>query len=164
MTAPRINAAQGVEFSAPVAPMEATERLQEVNFPSDTDEVIAAGNTKQGVIRTLKGNKKNIELNTPWIGTDYIIFKGNGKMTYGQLREQLGIPPKVLSETNDKRLRDEQIVKNVRINIEDIGWYERPRMDEMEARDVRFQRSHGNNHAGYDRAITNKEIINFLRK
>jgi len=161
----RINAAQGVDFNAPTTSVPTTEATPDLNFQygGDVERIYMERNTKESAVNTLKANKNNIELKIPWIGTDYIKFNGDGKMTYGQLREQLGIPPKVLSETNGKSLRDEQIVKDVRINLDDIGWYEIPNMSAEEGRDVRAQRNYGNNYAGYDRAITNDEIIKLLK-
>ena len=84
-------------------------------------------------------------------------------MTYGELRENLGIPPKVLSETNGKKLTDNQIVKETKIYLDDIGWYETTPESPEEASDIRAQRRYGNNYAGYSKAISNKEIIKQLK-
>ena len=161
----KINATQGVDFSAPVAPSAAPEQSTEINFQYNNglERLAAARTTKENVTNTLKQHSKNIELKIPFIGDDYIKFKGDGHMTYGQLREQLGIPPKVLSETNNQRLRDEQIVKDTKIYLNDIGWYEIPDMDELEGRDARAQRSYGNHYAGYERSLTNDEVVKILR-
>ncbi|CDE45394.1 unknown [Clostridium sp. CAG:768] len=162
----KINATQGVEFSAPTQSTSASEANNiniSFSYSDNTEDIVNQANTAKSVKNTLRGNKKNIELHEPWIGSDYIIFKGNGKMTYGDLRQNLGIPPKVLSETNGKRLTDNQIVKETKIYLDDIGWYETTPMSAAEASDIRAQRRYGNNYAGYSKAISNKEIIKQLK-
>lgn len=161
----RINATQGVEFSTPASSVSANEANDiniSFNYGTNTEDVINQSNTKASVQNTLKANKKNIELHEPWIGSDYINFTGDGKMTYGQLRQQLGIPPKVLSETNGKKLTDNQIVKNTKIYLDDIGWYETTPQSSEEASDIRAQRRYGNNYAGYTKAISNEDILKQL--
>ena len=130
----------------------------------DVDEIINRQNTKKGVEQSLKAYKGNIELNIPFWGDDYIIFKGDNKMTYGQLRERLGIPGGVLSETNRESLEDDdKIATDTKIYLNDIGWYEVYPEFEGEAADIRAQRRYGNHHAGYQRAVTNDDIKKWLK-
>lgn len=162
----RINATQGVEFSAPASSVNASETNNiniSFNYGGSSDDGVKLATTKKSVQNTLKSNKKNIELHEPWIGSDYITFKGNGKMTYGELRQNLGIPPKVLSETNGTKLTDNQIVKETKIYLDDIGWYETTPESQEEASDIRAQRKYGNNYAGYSKAITDDEILKQLK-
>jgi len=123
--------------------------------------------TQKAVRTNLKSLKSNIELHDEWshifIGKDHIKLKGDGKMTYGKLREALGIPPRALSETNKRNLKDTDVIEGtVTINLEDIGWFERS-MDENEASQVRAQRSHGDYSAGWERALNNEAIIQSLK-
>ena len=162
----KIGPMQNVEFSAPTTSVGAADSGNvEINFSNsgDIEDRIQRENTKESVQNTLQSNKKDFELKIPWIGTDYVIYKGDGKTTYGQLRERLGIPPKVLSETNGKRLTDEQIVEQTRINLDDIGWYPVTPQSDIEAQDIRAQRNYGNHYAGYDRAVNNNDIKNYLK-
>lgn len=162
----KINAAQGVEFSAPAPSVNASEANNvniSFNYSGNTEDVVNQAATKKSVQNTLKSNKKSIELHEPWIGSDYITFKGNGKMTYGELRKNLGIPPKVLSETNGKKLSDNQIVKETKIYLDDIGWYETTPESPEEASDIKAQRRYGNNYAGYTKALSNEEILKQLK-
>ena len=162
----KINAAQGVEFSAPATSVNASENNGvniSFNYGANSEDVVNQAATKKNVEHTLKANKENIELHQPWIGSNYITFKGNGKMTYGELRHILGIPPKVLSETNGKKLTDNQIVKETKIYLDDIGWYETIPQSSEEASDIRAQRRYGNHYAGYSRALSNEEILKQLK-
>lgn len=160
----RINPAQSADFNAAVSGPEYIDSSStDISFQYNVEDRINRENTKESVENTLKANKQNIELNIPWIGTDYIIYKGDGKTTYGQLRENLGIPAQVLSETNNKRLADDQLVDETRINLNDIGWYRVMPQSDIEAQDIKAQRRYGNHYAGYDRAVTNNDVIKYLK-
>ena len=78
-------------------------------------------------------------------------------MTCRQLREMLKIPPGFLSNTNGKRLKDTDIVEDLKVNLSDIGWYEHS-YGEFEASSIRVRRNHGEYWAGYNSAISNDEI------
>ena len=161
----RINQTTNVDMSASIAASSSTEASKpDISFPdSGLDDYLTGKNTKETVKNTLRAHKQNIELHVPWIGSDYIIYKGDGKTTYGTLRQNLGIPPRVLSETNGKNLSDDQIVKDTKIYLEDIGWYETTPQFEGEAADIRAQRSYGNHFAGYNRSVTNDEVKAYLK-
>lgn len=139
-----------------------------IQFPSATsDDHIRGEVVTKEVKQNLKGLKGKVELNEAFLGifgTDHIILKGNGKMTYGQLREKLAIPPGILSKVNNARLSDNQVIKDeVRVNLEDIGWYETTPQSQIEADDIVYQRSIGNSVAGYNRKLSNEDIINILK-
>lgn len=143
----------------------------EIQFPSGADlENYQAGKAKkQDVTNTLKNLKKSGQMEYSgayfgFIGKDCIYVKGNGKMTYGQLRHGLGVPPRVLSETNGKKLQDDQKISGqVRVNVEDIGWYAITPEYSNEAADIRAQRAAGNHFAGYDRAISYDEVVKLAK-
>ena len=63
-----------------------------------------------------------------------------------------------MSQFNGASLKDSDVVKDIKIPLEGIGWYELEVLNEAEASDYRGQRAAGNPYAGYDRAITNEEI------
>lgn len=161
----RINQTTNVDMSASISGPSAPETSKpDISFPdSGLDDYLTGKNLKETVKNTLRANKQNIELHEPWIGSDYIIYKGDGKTTYGTLRQNLGIPPRVLSETNGKNLSDDQIVKNTKIYLEDIGWYETTPQFEGEAADIRAQRNYGNHFAGYVRSVNNNEVKAYLK-
>lgn len=157
-----VNAAQ--EVSAPREISETSESY-DIKYQGVDEDFQQGQITKENVKNTLNANKKNIELNTyswQFWKDDNIEIKGDGKMTYGQLREKLGIVPGVLSKTNGKKLNDNMIVKDATVNLSDIGWYE-TRYNPEEAADIRFQRRNGNPYAGYDRSVTDNDIINWLK-
>ena len=162
----RVNAAQGVGFDAQINSTSMPEQGINIDFNQfGIDENYQNFQaTKKRVKSNLDAYKDKMEIKIPFIGTDYLKFKGDGKMTYGQLREMFGIPPKVLSETNNKKLSDDQIVKDVRINLDDIGWYERIPEDEIEASDTRNMRNYGVHHAGYEKTLTNDDIKKIFGK
>lgn len=163
----RINAAQGVGFEAHVNNAEMSEKAVDINFNNygPDENYFQAKATKEQVENYIKTNKNKFELVEPFLfDSDHLKIKGDGKMTYGELREMLGIPPQVLSETNGKKLKDTDIVENARINLADIGWYELIPQDKIEADDYRAQRQNGNHHAGYDRSINNNDILNWFKK
>ena len=71
----KINATQGVEFSAPATSVNASEANNvniSFNYGGNTEDVVNQATTKKSVQNTLKSNKKNIQLHEPWIGSDYI--------------------------------------------------------------------------------------------
>ena len=112
----------------------------------------------------IKKHKGSMQLDDSWlhflIGEDHITYTPKGKITYGQLRDQLNIPPKVLSETNNKKLKDNEIIKgSVKINLSDIGWYPQTGLSRDEQAVNRNLRANGVPTAGYDRAVTNDDII-----
>lgn len=163
----RINSTQGVGFEAQVSSAEMPESSTEINFSNygPDENYIQSQNTKERAEKFIKANKSKFELVQPlFFGSDHFKVKGDGKMTYGQLREMLGIPPKVLSETNGKRLKDSDIVENAKINLSDIGWYLLMPETEWEAVTYRSLRNNGDNHAGYDRSVSNDDIINWFKK
>lgn len=121
------------------------------------------------VRRFISAHKKEMTLNAQWyhvfVGEDYITYKPKGNITYGQLREQLGIPPKVLSETNNKRLKDDVVIpkEGVKINLLDIGWYPQSGLSREDCAVNNNLRANGILTAGYDRAISNEEIISMFK-
>ncbi len=160
-----ISPLQNVEFSTPLnSTSEVSGANTDITFQyGDVNEVIDRQNTQKDVEQFLKSKKGNIELKEQWIGDDYILIKGDGETKYGQLRSYLGIPAGVLSETNDS-LKDTQILKDVtKIYLNDIGWYRVYPQSEIEAADIKAQRRYGNHFAGYQRAITNGDIKEWLR-
>ena len=161
----RINQTPNVDMNASISSTQAAgESTPDISFPdSGLDDYLTGQGLKETVKNALHAYKDNIELHEPWIGSDYIMYKGDGKTTYGTLRQNLGIPPKVLSETNNKRLSDDQIVKDAKIYLEDIGWYETTPQFEGEAADIRAQRNYGNHFAGYRRTVNNNEVKAYLR-
>lgn len=136
-------------------------------FPGE--EVITIRQVNSDVKHFISANKKDMELNDQWyhfiVGEDHIIYKPKGNITYGQLREQLGIPPKVLSETNNKRLKDDDLIPKggVKINLNDIGWYPQSGLSPEDCAVNNNLRANGILTAGYDRAISNKEIISMFK-
>lgn len=125
-------------------------------------------NVHDSVKKFLETNKGNIEVDTSWyhifVGNDHITFTPNGKITYGQLRENLGIPPKILSTTNNKKLTDDQEIKEpVKINIDDIGWYAQQDLYPEERAVNQSLRDGGVLTAGYDRAVKSEDIVNWLK-
>jgi len=163
----RINAAQGIGFEANVSSTEMADQPVNIDFQNygPDENYLQAKETKKQVTEFIKANKDNMKLVVPFLfDCDHVKIAGDGKMTYGELREMLGIPPQILSETNNKRLKDTDIVENARINLTDIGWYPVTPQDSTEAADYRAQRKAGNHHAGYDRSITNEDILKMFKK
>lgn len=167
-----ISALNAVSSASAAANSEAvTDANSDYEFFGQYDEIERENRmtnkaTKEKVTQNLKAMKSKIELHDNWyhfiIGDDYIKLKGDGKLTYGDLREKFGIPPRALSQTNSGNFKDSDIVRgSVEIKLEDMGWFER-RMDEMEAADARAQRNYGNYFAGWERTLTNDEIIKIL--
>ena len=116
----------------------------------------------------IKKHKGSMKLDDSWyhfiIGEDHITYTPKGKITYGQLRDQLNIPPKVLSETNKKKLKDDQVIQgSVRINLSDIGWYPQTGLSSAEQAVNRNLRANGVPTAGYDRAVTDDDIIDCFK-
>ena len=59
----KINATQGVEFSAPATSVNASEANNvniSFNYGGNTEDVVNQATTKKSVQNTLKSNKKNI--------------------------------------------------------------------------------------------------------
>ncbi len=163
----RINAAQGTGFEAKVSSTEAPDQSVNINFQNygPDENYLRAKETKEQVTAFIKANKDNMELVIPYLfDCDHIMIAGDGKMTYGELREILGIPPQILSETNNKKLKDTDIVENARVNLTDIGWYPLTPQDSTEAADYRAQREAGNHHAGYDRSLNNEDILKMFKE
>ena len=117
----------------------------------------------------IKANADNIVYTSKWFSANYITFTPpqGSKMTYGQLRGQLGIPPGVIRATNggDKSIEDKKVIdKPVKVTVDQIGWYEM-RMDEMEAADARCRRDHGDPYGGYDRNFDGSgEVTDMIKK
>lgn len=132
----------------------------------------------------VKANAENLEYTSKWFDPDYITFTPpeGSKMTYGQLREALGIPPGLISKTNppkqslidrvlgnevdpkDKVIDKNVINKPIKIPVDQIGWYEM-RMTDVEAMDARGQRANGNPYGGYDRNFrSNSEVSDMIKK
>ena len=167
-----ISSINAVNSTGAAAKSEAVEELDnsyEFFTPSDRldrENLEKSRYTKQEVLKNLKELKSKITLHDDWyhfiIGNDHIEIKGDGKLTYGDLRAKFGIPPRALSQTNHGNFKDADVVKGtVTINLEDMGWFERS-MDSMEAEDARNQRNYGNYFAGWERALTNEDIIKLL--
>ncbi|MEE3348581.1 MAG: hypothetical protein VZR09_00935 [Candidatus Gastranaerophilaceae bacterium] len=132
----------------------------------DNENMFKRQQTKEFAEDFLKKYKDKIEVHNDWyhvfVGDDYITLEGDGKLTFKELRENLGIPPTVLSKTNNKKFKDKDVIDGkIEIKLEDIGWFARS-IDEMEAQDVRSQRSHGDPYAGYSRAVSDGEIFEWL--
>ncbi len=138
-----------------------------ISFPQSDDDYTRGQAVTEDVKQNLKSLKNNIKLDEALFGlfgTDNIRVTGDGKMTYGQLRDKLGIPPRILGQVNNKELKDSDIIKGeVRVNLEDIGWYETTPQFDFEAQDNQYQRANGNYTAGYDRQISNEDIKNILK-
>ena len=123
---------------------------------------------KEETKNNFKNLKSKMELHDNWyhviVGEDYVTFKGDGKMTYGELREKLGIPPRALRERNGGKNTDADVIKGtIEIELNDIGWFER-RMDDMEAADARAMRAHGDYRAGWERTVSNDELIKWFNE
>ena len=156
-----INAMNGVSGTSYTSSVGATEGNPDIRFQGyGPDENFLQGQiTKEVVLKSISANKEKMELVVPFLfGEDHLVIAGDGKMTYGQLRDMLGIPPKVLSETNNKKLADNQVVKDIKVNLSDIGWYQLIPQDSAEAADYRRMRDYGDNYAGYDRSLSNEDI------
>ncbi len=162
----RINATQGTGFEARVNSAEMSEATPDINFNhyGPDEDYFQAKSTKDQVKNYLTKNKNKFELVEPFLfGSDHFKVKGDGKMTYGELRKMLGIPPKVLSETNGKKLKDTDVVENIKINLSDIGWYEMATQTKDEAAVYRAERRSGNPYAGYDRSVSNEDILKWFK-
>ena len=138
------------------------EVFQNYNDIEDTNRRMSEW-TKDRVRNNLSAMKDRIELRQPWLGADYIKFTGDGKMTYGELREWFGIPPRVLSNNNKGNFKDTDVIEGtIKIPLDGIGFYER-RMSEMEAQLVQYERAHGDAASGWEKALPNKDIISILK-
>ncbi len=165
-----VSATSAMHSASSVAKSSSDFKNLDFGSEIDNDNALRRQQTREKVEDSLKELKDKLELHDNWyhvfVGEDYFKLKGDGKLTYGKLREMLGIPPKALSKSNpDKgKISDKDVIQgSIEIKFSDIGWFER-RMDEMEARDVRNQRNHGNNIAGYSRAVSDSDIFEFLGK
>jgi len=160
-----INALNGVASTSYTAGASAPEKNLDINFAYGADEnFVLAQVTKRNILESLAHGKAGMKLVEPFLfGEDHVIVAGDGKMTLGELRQKYGIPPRVLSKVNGQNLKDSDIVKDIKINLSDMGWYELDIQSNEEAADYRAQRAGGNPYAGYDRAITNEEIKKLLK-
>lgn len=160
-----INALNGVQSASYVASAGASEQNIDINFPQGPDEnYFRAKITRENVSNNVYANKSNMKLVEPFLlGKDHVVIAGDGKMTLGELRAKYGIPPKILSQFNGASLKDSDVVKDIKVPLEGIGWYELEVLNEAEAADYRGQRAAGDPYAGYDRAITNEEIKRLLK-
>ena len=160
-----INAVNGISASSHVAGAGAADaKNYHIDFGYGIDDdYFQAEATKTHVTKQLKANIDKFELVQPGILASLLGAKahfkvaGDGKMTCRQLREMLKIPPGFLSNTNGKRLKDTDIVEDLKVNLSDIGWYEHS-YGEFEASSIRVRRNHGEYWAGYNSAISNDEI------
>lgn len=169
-----VNAVNSVNAAGASAPMSEIKSAsaEAISFPQynriDEENYQRGKFVKAETEKNLKELKGKMELHDEWYhaitGEDYVKFKGDGKMTYGELREKLGIPPRALRERNGGKNVDTDVIKGtIEIELCDIGWFER-RMDDMEAADARAMRAHGNYRAGWERTVTNKEVIKWLNE
>lgn len=123
--------------------------------------------TRENTVANLEALRSQIELHDEWynvfLGGDYITFTGDGKMTYGELREKLGIPPRVISERNGGHKVDNDIIEgSIEIGLGDIGYFDR-RKDEDDAAMTRFYNKQGDYRYGYSPSLEEKEIIALLK-
>ena len=169
-----VNAVNSVtSANAGVSASEAADvSMGAIGFPQyneiDSENYQRAKIFKAETEKEFKNLKSRMELHDEWYhaitGEDYVKFTGDGKMTYGQLREKLGIPPRALRERNGGKNTEAEVIKGtIEIELTDIGWFER-RMDDMEAADARAQRRYGNYRAGWERTVTNKELIKWFNE
>lgn len=132
------------------------------------DNYFRGETAKEKAENFIKANAKNMVYTSKWFRPDYITYtpsKGS-KMTYGQFRERLGIPPGIIRATNggDKSIIDEKVIdKPVKVTVDQIGWYEM-RMTDYEAADARYQRENGNPYGGYDRQYNNSGEVSDMAK
>jgi hypothetical protein len=157
------------DASVAAAPKDASGAIAFPQYNAIDDENYhRAKIVKQETENNFKNLKGRMELHDNWyhaiVGEDYVTFQGDGKMTYGELREKLGIPPRALRERNGGKNTDADVIKGkIEIELNDIGWFER-RMDDMEAADARAMRAHGMYRAGWERTVSNKELINWFNE
>lgn len=183
MAIPGMSGASPMESSSSISPSTAPEPTPEPLFSGDGFDEIDRDNYNRGqqakasAEKFIAENTNNITFTGKWFSPDYIIYtppKGS-KMTYGQLREKLGIPPGLLSEENNikpqteedrkKKSRDDYVISGpVKVTVDQIGWYEK-RMTTMERDVAKGFADHGDKYAYYDRNyLESSEVSEMIKE
>lgn len=166
-TASDVQAARRAETRARILKKDPPMFSYTDSYEIDQSNKYLASDTRRKTVANLDALRSQIELHDEWyhaiIGQDYITFTGDGKMTYGELRDKLGIPPRVIRERNGGNNVDADVIKgSIEIELRDIGCFDR-RKDEDDAAMTRFYNGQGDYRYGYNHSLSEDEIISLLK-